>query len=472
MSQDEPAATPSSRWRVLTVMCVGYFLVLLDVTVINVALPQIGSGLGSNMSGLQWVVDGYALALATLLLAGGTLGDLYGHKRVVLTGVVVFGLASLACGLAPNTGLLVAARVLQGIGAALLLPGTLAIITNAFPEPDRQARAIGIWAGIGSLALPAGPLLGGALVQGLGWRAVFFLNLPIVMVAGAVALRVVHESREAEGRRLDRAGIALGGLLLAAVTFAFIQAGHTGLGAPVLVAIAVALVSLGCFLVVERSTPDPMLPLVMFTRRSFSTANAVAGMMNLGTLGLLFLLTLYLQTVQHRSPLTAGIAVLPLFLPLSALAPIAGRLNARLGPKLPMALGLLVAAGGVALITQWSTGTPYLTLLPPLLAWGIGLGLLTPAVVSAAVSAVEPQRTGLASGINNTARQAGGAIGIAAYGAIAGPPANQGAFLSGLHIASLITAVLFVAATIGTVTFIPDLARDRSVASTSPPQSA
>ena len=472
MSQDEPAATPSSRWRVLTVMCVGYFLVLLDVTVINVALPQIGSGLGSNMSGLQWVVDGYALALATLLLAGGTLGDLYGHKRVVLTGVVVFGLASLACGLAPNTGLLVAARVLQGIGAALLLPGTLAIITNAFPEPDRQARAIGIWAGIGSLALPAGPLLGGALVQGLGWRAVFFLNLPIVMVAGAVALRVVHESREAEGRRLDRAGIALGGLLLAAVTFAFIQAGHTGLGAPVLVAIAVALVSLGCFLVVERSTPDPMLPLVMFTRRSFSTANAVAGMMNLGTLGLLFLLTLYLQTVQHRSPLNAGIAVLPLFLPLSALAPIAGRLNARLGPKLPMALGLLVAAGGVALITQWSTGTLYLTLLPPLLAWGIGLGLLTPAVVSAAVSAVEPQRTGLASGINNTARQAGGAIGIAAYGAIAGPPANQGAFLSGLHIASLITAVLFVAATIGTVTFIPDPARDRSVASTSPPQSA
>jgi MFS transporter, DHA2 family, methylenomycin A resistance protein len=472
MSQDEPAATPSSRWRVLTVMCVGYFLVLLDVTVINVALPQIGSGLGSNTSGLQWVVDGYALALATLLLAGGTLGDLYGHKRVVLTGVVVFGLASLACGLAPNTELLVAATVLQGIGAALLLPGTLAIITNAFPEPDRQARAIGIWAGIGSLALPAGPLLGGALVQGLGWRAVFFLNLPIVMVAGAVALRVVHESREAEGRRLDPAGIALGGLLLAAVTFAFIQAGHTGLGAPVLVAIAVALVSLGCFLVVERSTPDPMLPLVMLTRRSFSTANAVAGMMNLGTLGLLFLLTLYLQTVQHRSPLNAGIAVLPLFLPLSALAPIAGRLNARLGPKLPMALGLLVAAGGVALITQWSTGTLYLTLLPPLLAWGIGLGLLTPAVVSAAVSAVEPQRTGLASGINNTARQAGGAIGIAAYGAIAGPPANQGAFLSGLHIASLITAVLFVAATIGTVTFIPNPAPDRSVVSTSPPQSA
>src|SRR5919199_1680762 len=336
MSPEEPAATPSSRWRVLTVMCVGYFLVLLDVTVINVALPQIGSGLGSNTSGLQWVVDGYALALATLLLAGGTLGDLYGHKRVVLTGVVVFGLASLACGLAPNTGLLVAARVLQGIGAALLLPGTLAIITNAFPEPDRQARAIGIWAGIGSLALPAGPLLGGALVQGLGWRAVFFLNLPIVMFAGAVALRVVHESREAEGRRLDRAGIALGGLLLAAVTFAFIQASHTGLGAPVLVAIAVALVSLGCFLVVERSTPDPMLPLVMFTRRSFSTANAVAGMMNLGTLGPLFLLTLYLQTVQHRSPLNAGIAVLPLFLPLSVLAPIGGRLNARLGPKLPM----------------------------------------------------------------------------------------------------------------------------------------
>ncbi len=226
------SAPPAPRWLVLTVMCVGYFLVLLDVTVINVALPQIGASLGASVSGLQWVVDGYALALAALLLAGGTIGDLRGHKPVVLTGLTVFGVASLACGLAPSTGVLIGARVAQGVGAALLLPGTLAIISRAFPERGEQARAIGIWAGIGSAALPAGPLLGGLLVQGLGWRWVFFGNLPIVLIAGAVALRTVHPDTELGTGRLDRAGIVLGALALTAATFAVIQAGHRGLGAP------------------------------------------------------------------------------------------------------------------------------------------------------------------------------------------------------------------------------------------------
>ncbi|MEV6290737.1 MFS transporter [Streptomyces sp. NPDC051896] len=184
----------------LVVMCVGYFLVLLDVTIVNVALPRIGSGLGADVSGLQWVVDGYALALASLMLTAGTLGDLHGHKRIVLIGLVVFGAGSLACGLAPGVAVLVAARVVQGIGAALLLPGTLAIISDAFPEGAGQAKAIGVWAGIGSLALPAGPLLGGALVDGFGWRAIFLLNVPIVLLALAWAGSIVRESREPQSR--------------------------------------------------------------------------------------------------------------------------------------------------------------------------------------------------------------------------------------------------------------------------------
>lgn len=449
------APPASTRSLVLVVMCVGYFLVLLDVTVVNVALPQIGRGLGADVAGLQWIVDGYALALAALLLTGGTLGDLRGHQRVALRGLAIFGLASLACALAPSVDVLIAARVVQGAGAALLLPATLAIITRVFPERGQQARAIGIWAGVGSVALPAGPLLGGALVQGLGWRWVFFLNVPIVLVAGVVAARAVRESSAVAPRRLDRAGIVLGGLLLAVVTFAVIQAGRGGSGSLVFGAAALAVVLLAGFVAAERAVPDPMLPPGLFRRPSFTVANAVAGTMNLGTLGLLFLLTLYLQTVQHRSALDAGVAVLPLFLPLTVLAPVSGRVTARLGPRLPAVAGLLVAAGGVALLAGLTADSGYPALLAAMLAWGIGLGLLTPAVVAAAVSAVDPGRAGMAAGVNNTARQAGGVIGIAVYGALAGSPAATGAFLSGMHQAGLLTAVLFVAAALAAGVVLP-----------------
>jgi len=440
---------------VLTVMCVGYFLVLLDVTIVNVALPQIGAGLGSSVSGLQWVVDGYALVLAALLLSGGTIGDLRGHKPVVLAGMAVFALASLACGLAPSTGALVAARAAQGLGAALLLPGTLAIISRAFPERGVQARAIGIWAGVGAVALPAGPLLGGLLVQGLGWRWVFVLNVPIVLVAGLVAARVVRADAEPGTGRLDVAGAGLGALTLAAGTFAVIEAGHTGLDATVVAAAVGAVLALAGFLRVEHRAANPMLPLGLFRDRAFSTANAVAGVMNLGTLGLLFLLTLFLQGVQQRTALAAGVAVLPLFLPLSVLGPLAGRLTAKFGPRPVMATGLVVAAAGVALLATWTTSTPYLQLLPAMLAWGIGLGLLTPAVVAAAIAAAPAQRSGLASGVNNTARQAGGAIGIAAYGALAGQPSDPTRFLTGLHLTGLITAALFATAALATAALIP-----------------
>jgi DHA2 family methylenomycin A resistance protein-like MFS transporter len=436
-------------------MCVGYFLVLLDVTIVNVALPHIGSGLRANVGGLQWVVDGYAIALAALMLGAGTVGDLRGHKRLVLRGLGMFGLASLGCGLAPTIGVLVALRVAQGVGAALMLPGTLAVITNAYPDARERAGAIGIWAGIGSAALPAGPLLGGALIQAVSWRAVFFINVPIVLAALVIAARVVTESNDPHGRRLDIAGVVLGGGMLAGLTFAFIEDGHAGISAPVVIAILSAVGFALAFVLVERSREQPMLPLALFRRPAFTTANAVAGAMNLASLGLLFVLTLYLQDVRRDSALTAGVALLPLFIPLSVLAPLAGRVTSRVGPRRPMIAGLLFAAAGVVLLALASQASPYLQLLPGLLLWGIGLGVLTPAVVAAAIAAVPDERTGLASAVNNTARQASGAIGIAALGALAGTPTRH-SILSGLHSAALIAAGLFLLATIATLALVRD----------------
>src|SRR6185437_2403340 len=382
-----------SERTVLVTMCVGYFLVLLDVTIVNVALPQIGSGLHTQVSGLQWVVDAYALALAALMLAGGTIGDLRGHKRVVLIGLAVFGLGSLGCALAPNVAALAAGRAVQGVGAALLLPGTLAIVSQTFPDRRAQARAIGVWAGVGSLALPAGPLLGGALIAAFGWRAVFMINVPIVLLAIAAAC-------------------------------------------------SVALLS--AFVLVERRRGEQaMLPLALFRHRAFSAANAAAGAMNLGTLGTLFVLTLFLQSVQHRSALNAGLSLVPLFAPLAILAPLAGRLTSRIGSRLPTVAGLTVAAGGLALLLPADAGSGYLVLLPAFLLWGIGIGVLTPAVVAAAIAAVPERREGLASAVNNTARQAAGAIGIAVAGAMAGQPGNAG-FTAGFHTVALLAACLYV----------------------------
>ena len=437
------------RSPLLIVMCVGYFLVLLDVTVVNVALPDIGGTLDMGPAGLQWVVDGYALALAGLLLVGGTVGDVYGHRRVVLTGLGVFGLASLACGLAPDVGWLVGARFAQGVGAALLLPGTLATISDAFEDPADRARAIGVWAGVGSAALPCGPLLGGLLVGAgrgggwaLGWRAVFFLNVPIVLVAAVVAARRMRTRPPAGDRRVDWLGAALGTALLATVTFAVIEAGAWLL--------VVAAVLLAVFVVVERATADPMLPPALFRRPAFSVANAVAGVMNLCTLGLLFLVTQYLQTVQDRSAFEAGLALLPLFLPLMLLTPLAGRLTGRLGPRRPMVAGLVLTSAGFAVLAWLGTDSSYWTLLPALLLWGCGLGVLTPAVVAAAVAAVK-ERSGLASAVNNTARQAGGAVGIATFGAVAGTASNARLFVSGIHVAATVSVALFLVAALSTV---------------------
>lgn len=451
-----PRSTGSPR-TVLVVMCAGYFLVLLDVTIVNVALPRIGSGLGADIGGLQWVVDGYALALAALMLTSGTAGDRYGHRRVVLAGLGVFGLGSLACGLAPDVPVLVAARVVQGVGAALLLPGTLAIIGQAFPDERGRARAIGVWAGIGSLALPAGPLLGGLLVDGLGWRAVFLVNVPIVLVALVWSAAVVRESRGAGTPPLDLPGLLLGALLLLATTYAFVQGGRSGAGAPRVVAAAVvAVAALAALCVAEaRRGEEAMLPPALLRRPAFDAANAAAGIMNLCTLGALFVLMLFLQSVQGRSALGAGLAVVPLFAPLAVIAPFGGRITSRVGARLPATAGLLCAAAGLALLVRAQPHSGYAVLVPAFLLWGTGLGILTPAVVAAAVAAVPAGRSGLASAVNNTARQTGGAIGIAVAGAVAGQPGDQAHFVRGFHAIALGAAGLYAATVLLVLALLP-----------------
>ncbi|MDF1602084.1 MFS transporter [Nocardioides sp. YIM 152315] len=447
------APRPPATRLVLPALCSGYFVVLLDVTVVNVALPSIGHDLGAGVAGLQWVVDGYAVALAALLLAAGTAGDVVGHRRIVLVGLATFGLASLGCGLAPSTAVLVGGRVAQGIGAALLLPGTLALLGDAIPGKAEQARAVGIWAAVGSAALPAGPLLGGVLVQAASWRLVFLVNVPIVVAAAAAVTVAVPPGRRDTGRRVDVPGAVAGAVALAGAVLAVVAAGG-GRAATAALGGVVAIGATCALLAVERRSPDPMLPPALLRERAFVAANGVAGTMNLATLGMLFLVTLYLQTVQHRSALAAGVALLPLFLPLTLMAAGVGRVVGRVGPRVPAAVGLGVAAGGFALLLPADASTPYVVLLPALLLWGIGLGVLTPAIVTAALRAVPPERSGLASGANNTARQAAGAIGIAVYGAVAGAPTHAARFLSGLHAMAACSVVLYLAAAAVTVRWV------------------
>ncbi|WP_211246487.1 MFS transporter [Amycolatopsis taiwanensis] len=427
-----------SRTAVLLTMCAGMFLVQLDVTVVNIALPTIGRDLGASLPALQWIVDGYTVVLAALLLAGGAIGDVLGHRSVVACGFALFGLASAGCALAPASAALIGFRVLQGLGAALLLPGTLAVITATFPQRREQARALGVWAGLSALALSAGPLLGGLLVAVNGWRLVFAVNVPLVVVAMVVALRVIPDSGRVPGRRVDIAGAALAAVALAAIVYGVIDAS--------VIAFVVAVPALVAFVLVERRAADPMLPLSLLRSRQFVGANLIAGAMNFVGLGMILVNTLYLQSVLGYSPLEAALRLLPGFVPLAVLAPVTGRLAGRFGPRPVMIAGL--AAGALAMLNLLRIGptTGYPTFLPGWLGLGIGMGLLTAAVVAAAVGGVPAGRGGVASGINNTARQAFGAIGIALFGAIAGQPGEAAAFVSSLHVLGLAGAGLWLAA--------------------------
>ncbi|KAA5838119.1 MFS transporter [Saccharopolyspora hirsuta] len=408
-----------SRWPLTLALCGGYFLVLLDVTVVNVALPQISSGLGTSSSELAWVADAYSVPLAALLLASGAIGDRLGHRRCVLLGMAGFGAASVLCALAPTIGVLIAARAVQGTGAALMLPGTLALLVEN--SPHDRARLVGTWAAIGGAALPAGPVVGGLLVQAAGWRAVFWLGVPVIALALVPVVRLPRPRVGAgRGGTVAWASAALLGAGLACLVTAIIQSATSarlaGLLALATVCIAVA------FVHIERRARHPLIRVPERARRVLVSACLVAGLMNLCVLGGLFLLTQLLQDVHGLSPLLSGLAALPAMLPLPLLGAPAGRLSARFGVWPTSGLGLLIAAAGFAGMAISPDLSTLLLFLP---LWGAGLGVLTPAIVAAALEAA-PDSPGVASGASNTSRQTGGALGVAIFAAVAGPPGGSG----------------------------------------------
>ncbi|HEY1706297.1 MAG TPA: MFS transporter [Trebonia sp.] len=443
-----PAApSPPKPRLILFVMCAGMFLILLDVTVVSVAVPSITAGLGTGTAGVQWVVDAYTVSLASLLLAGGTIGDRTGHRTTVLAGLVIFGVASAACGLATVPGALIAARAGQGVGAALLLPGSMAAIADAFPGQAEQARALGTWAAVSSLALPAGPLLGGLLVSALGWRAVFWINPPVVTlcVLGVLAWTRAPAGARNRDRRLDLPGLALATLTLAAAVYAVIAGGEgtwpaVAVAAPVAVAALIALVS------AERLVASPLLPPPVFASPAFRVANLSALIMNLTSNGLLFVLTRYLQSVQGRSALEAGLMMLAMSVPVPLMPPAAARVTARRGPVPVLLTGAVLAGAGQLGLLAVGASSSYVVLLPALVLVGAGIGIFVTPAVAMAVRAVPPDRSGLASGINNTARQTGTALGVAVFGAVAGSPARVPHFMAAMHALGIAAAVAWLAA--------------------------
>ncbi|OFV81068.1 MAG: hypothetical protein A2W26_08340, partial [Acidobacteria bacterium RBG_16_64_8] len=409
------------RTKALTLgaMCFALFMAMLDNTVVNVALPRISQDLGSGISGLQWIIDAYTLAFASLMLTGGTLGDIFGRKRFFLAGLSIFTVGSLMCALAPNLSTLIGGRGVQGLGAALLMPGTLSILTNTFLDPRERAQAIGLWAGISGLALAAGPVVGGLLVDSFGWQSVFFLNVPIGLVAFVVCLLAVRESRSAEGRHLDLPGQALAIVALGSLTYALIEANNYGWTSAIIITLfVVAAVGLLAFVLVERRSTSPMLQLTFFRNRTFSAGATCAAAVSFGMFGIFFFLTLFFQNIQGYTPLQAGIRSLPMTVMIIIFAPLAGRLAGRIGSRVPMTFGLSLNALGLFLFTQVQVDTPYAHIWPLLSIGGLGMAMVMSPMTAAVMNSVPPQRAGMASATTSASREIGGVFGIALLGAI------------------------------------------------------
>ncbi|MCI0632643.1 MAG: MFS transporter [Actinobacteria bacterium] len=403
---------------VLLTMCFALAMAMLDNTVVNVALPTISRELGAGVSGLQWIVDGYVLVFASLLLTGGIAGDRYGRKRLFLTGLVIFTAASALSGLSASTGQLVAARALQGAGAALLLPGTLTIITVTFP-PHERAKAIGLWAGMSGVALALGPTVGGLMVEHLGWQSVFFLNVPIGIVAFFVAVRTVRESTSEVTRELDVPGLILGSAALFFATYGLIEANQRGWSDPLIVTSLVAAgVLLAAFLMFEHRSPKAMLPLAFFRIPSFSAGNTVAFSVSLGMFATFFFMSLYMQTIRGYTPFEAGLRFLPMTAVIIVTAPYAGRYASKHGSRIPMTYGLLLAGSGLLLFSRLNVDTPYLLMLPVFVMMGHGIGSTMAPMTAAVMNAVGPERAGLGSAMTNTSREVGGVFGIALLGTL------------------------------------------------------
>jgi MFS transporter, DHA2 family, methylenomycin A resistance protein len=427
----------------------GFGVVQLDVSVVNVAIKPIGAELGGSIAGLQWVVNAYTVAFAALILSAGALGDRIGAKRVFIAGFVLFTLASAACGLAPNLGLLIAARAIQGIGAAVLVPCSLTLLNHAYPDAKDRARAVGLWAAGASVALSAGPLIGGLLIASLGWRAIFFINLPIGLFAIALTVRHAAETTASRDRGVDVPGQVLGIVTLAALAGAMVEGGQRGFADPfVLGGFVVAVLAGAGFVLVERHRAKPMLPLSLFGNRTYSAATSIGLVVNIAFYGLIFVLSLYFQTTLHYSALQTGLAFAPSTVAVLVTNLLASRITAAIGTRRTIAVAAVLIAIGLAglLVVGQSTGYP--AIVAQLVVLGAGLGLVVPAMTAALLGSVDKSRSGVASGTLNTARQTGSVIGVALFGSLAATHLVSGLRLDLVIAVALALVTLALSATI------------------------
>jgi EmrB/QacA subfamily drug resistance transporter len=419
--------SPRRRLGVLAICCASIFVVVMDISIVNVALPSIRRELHASVSGLQWTVDAYTLVLASFLVLAGSTADRVGRRRVFQVGLAAFGLGSLLCSLAPGTGWLIAARVLQAVGGTMLNPVAMSIVANTFPEPAERARAIGVFGSVSGLSLGLGPVLGGALVDGLGWRSIFWVNVPIVVAAIVCAARFVPESRAARARRVDPVGQILVILVLGSVVYAIIESSRLGWSSPVIrLLLATAVVAALGILVYEPRRADPLLELRLFRSVPFLAAILMALFALCAFGAFLFVTTLYLQTVRGLSPLDAGLCLLPVGVLIIALSPVTGRMVGRRGPRVPLIVaGTALALGGGA--SLWlGPATPLPWVLAIYLLFGIALGTVNPPITNSAVSGMPASMAGVAASLASTGRQTGTTLGVAISGTIVGSALARG----------------------------------------------
>ena len=448
-------AEENKKWWTLAAVAFGLFMIMLDNTIVNVALPSIQRSLHMSISSLEWIVTAYALTFAALLITGGKLGDLYGRRKMFIAGLVVFTLASLACGLAPSAGFLIGARAVQGVGAALMNPATLSIITATFP-PKERGQAIGIWAGVSALALAIGPLIGGLIVDNINWHWIFYVNVPVGVVGIIVSRWVIAESRDTSHEQsIDLPGLVTSGGALLALSYALIEGNKHGWGSPEIIGLfAGAAVLLVVFLWLELRQRLPMLDLGLFRIGSFAGANIVAMLVSLGMFGVFFFISLYVQNVLGYSPTKAGAIFLPMTVLIILIAPIAGKLSDRVGSRWLMGAGMGILGVSLLLYQRIGLHTGFWSLLPQLVLGGVGMALTMSPMTSAAMGSVPVDKAGVGSGVLNSFRQVGGSLGIALMGAILltyqHPTKSKlvaaQQFVNGLHAALLVSAFIAFAA--------------------------
>jgi EmrB/QacA subfamily drug resistance transporter len=418
----------SHQRATLLICCVGSFMVLLDVSIVNTALPSIQRDLHASFSGLQWVVDAYTLAFAVLLLSAGVLADRYGRRRFFAAGMAIFTLGSLLCGCSVSSTTLEAARVLQGVGGAALAPTSLAILATAFPNAGERVRAISLWSAISGIALGIGPTVGGALVVGVGWRWVFFINVPVGVACLIFGVRRLVESSDPTPRRVDLLGQVTSVAGLAALTYGFIERGTHSWGAPTVAGpLAAAVVMLSLFVAVERRSKEPMLPLELFKSRLFSSVAFVTFLLGFVMISVPFFTVQFFQDVEHLSAFDAGVRMLSFTLFFSIGAPMAGRLARRFGYRLPIAIGAAIAGVSLLLLSRISATSAFLDVGWRLALVGVGFSLMISPLSAAALASIEPHRAGLASSVANMSRQVGTVVGIALLGALVQTTASTSA---------------------------------------------